>query len=88
MSRLLSKVSFFIFLVSLFVMATDRDPLAGTQATQLGTRAAMGVWRDYKVLIVMGSSLALIHAGWYQLKAHPHLYKSAARQPAGDAKSE
>uniref|UniRef100_A0A3Q2XT57 MFS transporter n=1 Tax=Hippocampus comes TaxID=109280 RepID=A0A3Q2XT57_HIPCM len=56
--------------------------------TSLRNVAAMGVWRDYKVLIVMGGSLALIHAGWYQLKARPHLYKSAARQPAGGAKSE
>uniref|UniRef100_A0A8C6TJQ6 Uncharacterized protein n=1 Tax=Neogobius melanostomus TaxID=47308 RepID=A0A8C6TJQ6_9GOBI len=30
------------------------------------------LWRNYKVLIVMGSSLGLIHWGWYHLKdAHP-----------------
>lgn len=29
------------------------------------------VWRNYKVLIVMGSSLGLIHLGWYQLKTNP-----------------
>uniref|UniRef100_A0A667XWG2 Uncharacterized protein n=1 Tax=Myripristis murdjan TaxID=586833 RepID=A0A667XWG2_9TELE len=31
------------------------------------------VWRSYKVLIVMGSSLGLIHLGWYTLKANPLL---------------
>lgn len=33
------------------------------------------VWRNYKVLIVMGSSLGLIHLGWYHLKTNPLLYK-------------
>lgn len=26
------------------------------------------LWRSYKVLIVMGSSLGLIHWGWYHMK--------------------
>ncbi|XP_071374508.1 uncharacterized protein [Centroberyx affinis] len=32
-------------------------------------------WRSYKVLIVMGTSLGLIHWGWYALKANPLLRK-------------
>lgn len=35
-----------------------------------------GVWKNYKVLIVMGSSLGLIHLGWYQLKANPLLNRT------------
>lgn len=35
-----------------------------------------GIWKNYKVLIVMGSSLGLIHLGWYHLKANPLLHKS------------
>jgi len=34
------------------------------------------VWRNYKVLIVMGTSLGLIHWGWYNLKSNPLLHKS------------
>lgn len=34
------------------------------------------IWKNYKVLIVMGSSLGLIHLGWYQLKANPLLHKT------------
>lgn len=33
------------------------------------------IWRNYKVLIVMGTSLGLIHWGWYNLKASPLLHK-------------
>lgn len=32
-------------------------------------------WKSYKVLIVMGTSLGLIHLGWYNLKANPLLRK-------------
>lgn len=32
-------------------------------------------WRNYKVLIVMGPSLGLIHWGWYHLKSSPALHK-------------
>ncbi|XP_071753070.1 uncharacterized protein LOC139909816 [Centroberyx gerrardi] len=32
-------------------------------------------WKSYKVLIVMGTSLGLIHLGWYALKANPLLRK-------------
>ncbi|XP_068582907.1 uncharacterized protein [Cebidichthys violaceus] len=32
-------------------------------------------WHSYKVLIVMGTSLGLIHWGWYNLKANPQLRK-------------
>ncbi|KAJ8365945.1 hypothetical protein SKAU_G00147760 [Synaphobranchus kaupii] len=32
-------------------------------------------WNNYKVLIVMGTSLGLIHAGWYHLKTNPLLRK-------------
>ncbi|TKS67963.1 hypothetical protein D9C73_002023 [Collichthys lucidus] len=32
-------------------------------------------WRRYKVLIVMGTSLGLIHWGWYNLKGNPLLHK-------------
>lgn len=31
------------------------------------------LWNDYKVLIVMGTSLGLIHWGWYNLKGNPML---------------
>lgn len=34
------------------------------------------VWRNYKVLIVMGSSLGLIHLGWYQLKTNPLIHRT------------
>lgn len=34
------------------------------------------VWKNYKVLIVMGSGLVLIHLGWYQLKANPLLSRT------------
>uniref|UniRef100_A0AAQ5XHA0 Small integral membrane protein 26 n=2 Tax=Amphiprion TaxID=80969 RepID=A0AAQ5XHA0_AMPOC len=33
-------------------------------------------WTNYKVLIVMGTSLGLIHWGWYTLKANPLLQKN------------
>ncbi|XP_070778937.1 uncharacterized protein [Enoplosus armatus] len=33
-------------------------------------------WKSYKVLIVMGTSLGLIHWGWYNLKANPLLHKA------------
>lgn len=42
-------------------------------------RSVMGLrdfWRNYKVLIVMGTSLGLIHWGWYNLKANPLLHKT------------
>ncbi|XP_077782578.1 uncharacterized protein LOC144327316 [Podarcis muralis] len=29
------------------------------------------IWKNYKVLIVMGPSLALIHWGWYNIKSNP-----------------
>lgn len=32
-------------------------------------------WENYKVLIVMGTSLGLIHWGWYNLKSNPLLHK-------------
>ncbi|XP_069577747.1 uncharacterized protein [Brachyistius frenatus] len=32
-------------------------------------------WRNYKVLIVMGSGLGAIHWGWYHLKTSPLLHK-------------
>ncbi|KAG5278324.1 hypothetical protein AALO_G00097700 [Alosa alosa] len=32
-------------------------------------------WENYKVLIVMGSSLGLIHWGWYTLKSNPAFHK-------------
>uniref|UniRef100_A0A669DSH8 Uncharacterized protein n=1 Tax=Oreochromis niloticus TaxID=8128 RepID=A0A669DSH8_ORENI len=31
------------------------------------------LWSNYKVLIVMGTSLGLIHWGWYNLKGNPLL---------------
>ncbi|KAG7236914.1 hypothetical protein INR49_000126 [Caranx melampygus] len=31
-------------------------------------------WQNYKVLIVMGTSLGLIHWGWYNLKSSPVLH--------------
>ncbi|XP_072565596.1 uncharacterized protein [Paramormyrops kingsleyae] len=31
------------------------------------------IWKQYRVLIVMGTSLGLIHWGWYTLKSHPLL---------------
>uniref|UniRef100_A0A3Q2GMV7 PNAS-117 n=1 Tax=Cyprinodon variegatus TaxID=28743 RepID=A0A3Q2GMV7_CYPVA len=34
------------------------------------------IWRNYKVLIVMGTSLGLIHWGWYHLKSNPVLHKN------------
>lgn len=33
------------------------------------------LWSNYKVLIVMGTSLGLIHWGWYNLKGSPLLRK-------------
>ncbi|CAJ1054178.1 hypothetical protein PHYPO_G00155010 [Xyrichtys novacula] len=33
-------------------------------------------WRSYKVLIVMGTGLGLIHLGWYHLKTNPLLRKT------------
>uniref|UniRef100_A0A8P4K4S3 Uncharacterized protein n=1 Tax=Dicentrarchus labrax TaxID=13489 RepID=A0A8P4K4S3_DICLA len=33
-------------------------------------------WKSYKVLIVTGSGLGLIHLGWYNLKANPLLHKA------------
>lgn len=33
------------------------------------------VWKNYKVLIVMGTSLGLIHWGWYNLKTSPLLQR-------------
>ncbi|KAL6111044.1 uncharacterized protein ACO6RY_20006 [Pungitius sinensis] len=33
-------------------------------------------WHSNKVLIVMGTSLGLIHWGWYNLKTSPHLHKT------------
>lgn len=35
-----------------------------------------GFWNNYKVLIVMGASLGLIHWGWLNLKANPQLRKA------------
>uniref|UniRef100_A0A3Q2ZZ86 Uncharacterized protein n=1 Tax=Kryptolebias marmoratus TaxID=37003 RepID=A0A3Q2ZZ86_KRYMA len=32
-------------------------------------------WKNYKVLIVMGTSLGLIHWGWYNLKSSSTLHK-------------
>lgn len=34
------------------------------------------LWKNYKVLIVMGTSLGLIHWGWYNLKNTPLLNQS------------
>ncbi|XP_062427537.1 uncharacterized LOC128706665 homolog [Rhea pennata] len=28
-------------------------------------------WKDYKVLIVMGTSLGLVHWGWFNIKSSP-----------------
>ena len=33
------------------------------------------IWNSYKVLIVMGTSLGLIHWGWYTVKSNPLLRK-------------
>lgn len=33
-------------------------------------------WKSYKVLIVMGPSLGLIHWGWYTIQKNPLLHKS------------
>lgn len=33
------------------------------------------IWKNYKVLIVMGSSLGLIHWGWYNIKSNPIFHK-------------
>uniref|UniRef100_A0A673IJW7 Uncharacterized protein n=1 Tax=Sinocyclocheilus rhinocerous TaxID=307959 RepID=A0A673IJW7_9TELE len=33
-------------------------------------------WHNYKVLIVMGSGLGLVHWGWYSIKSSPLLKKS------------
>lgn len=35
---------------------------------------AMGlktIWKDYKVLIVMGTGLVLVHWGWFHIKSSP-----------------
>ncbi|KAG8443871.1 hypothetical protein GDO86_009168 [Hymenochirus boettgeri] len=29
------------------------------------------LWKNYKVLIVMGTSLGLVHWGWYSIKSNP-----------------
>ncbi|MEE6474425.1 hypothetical protein FKM82_010378 [Ascaphus truei] len=29
------------------------------------------IWKNYKVLIVMGTGLGLIHWGWYHVKINP-----------------
>uniref|UniRef100_A0A4W5RGY9 Uncharacterized protein n=1 Tax=Hucho hucho TaxID=62062 RepID=A0A4W5RGY9_9TELE len=34
------------------------------------------IWNNFKVLIVMGTSLGLIHWGWYNFKSHPALHKN------------
>ncbi|KAL4641380.1 PNPNAS-117 protein-like [Arapaima gigas] len=31
------------------------------------------VWKQYRVLIVMGTSLGFIHWSWFYLKSHPEL---------------
>uniref|UniRef100_A0A8C6ZQ04 Uncharacterized protein n=1 Tax=Nothoprocta perdicaria TaxID=30464 RepID=A0A8C6ZQ04_NOTPE len=28
-------------------------------------------WKDYKVLIVMGTALGLVHWGWFHIKSSP-----------------
>ncbi|KAK7161290.1 hypothetical protein R3I94_004083 [Phoxinus phoxinus] len=33
-------------------------------------------WDNYKVLIVMGTGLGLVHWGWYSIKSNPLLKKS------------
>lgn len=33
-------------------------------------------WNGYKVLIVMGTGLGLIHWGWFNLKTNPLLHKA------------
>lgn len=46
--------------------------------SQLGAaQSVMGLhkfWQNYKVLIVMGTGLGLIHWGWYNLKSSPVLH--------------
>ncbi|XP_071438227.1 uncharacterized protein [Pithys albifrons albifrons] len=29
------------------------------------------IWKDYKVLIVMGTGLGLVHWGWFHIKSSP-----------------
>ncbi|XP_069464424.1 uncharacterized protein [Ambystoma mexicanum] len=29
------------------------------------------IWKNYKVLIVMGTGLGLVHWGWYHIKTNP-----------------
>lgn len=29
------------------------------------------IWKDYKVLIVMGTGLVLVHWGWFHIKSSP-----------------
>ncbi|XP_062981401.1 uncharacterized LOC128706665 homolog [Elgaria multicarinata webbii] len=29
------------------------------------------IWKNYRVLIVMGTGLALVHWGWYNMKSSP-----------------
>ncbi|XP_064503620.1 uncharacterized LOC128706665 homolog [Pseudopipra pipra] len=39
-----------------------------------GCQFAMGlktIWKDYKVLIVMGTGLGLVHWGWFYIKSSP-----------------
>lgn len=33
-------------------------------------------WQNYKVLIVMGTGLGLVHWGWYTVKSNPLLKKN------------
>uniref|UniRef100_A0A8C5G1W8 Uncharacterized protein n=1 Tax=Gouania willdenowi TaxID=441366 RepID=A0A8C5G1W8_GOUWI len=38
------------------------------------------IWNNYKVLIVMGTSIGLIHWGWFHLKSNPLLHQHRARE--------
>lgn len=38
-------------------------------------------WHNYKVLIVMGTGLGLIHWGWFNLKSNPLLHKPKEEVP-------
>ncbi|CAK6977969.1 NLR family CARD domain-containing protein 3-like, partial [Scomber scombrus] len=53
-----------------------RDPGHWRVARRLSNMGLREFWRNYKVLIVMGPSLGLIHWGWYNLKSNPMLHKS------------
>ncbi|TMS23786.1 hypothetical protein E3U43_009092, partial [Larimichthys crocea] len=46
-----------------------------TTARCLSVMGLQDFWKRYKVLIVMGTSLGLIHWGWYNLKGNPLLHK-------------